>query len=193
MNQRANVLDLADVVSLEDAAARLGCTLDHLEMMAHARTLTVLQQERPAPWSGIRFVIERGELERVAALLDKGDENERESPGHVATLEWLLGALLHAYTGEDGGLLAHPYNLRDWIANDLLQTLEIAATGNDKQRKLYRTRESDANAIASALHRFQHSGLYRTPEQRRRDAEVTEAKEQRAEKPKPEEPEKKAA
>jgi hypothetical protein len=173
----ARIEDLADVVSLEDAAARLGCTLDHLEMMAAAATLQVIQQPRPAVFGGgSRLVIERGELERVAALLDGGDESERESPGHVATLEWLLGALLHVYIGEcDLAAMGH-YEIRDFIANDLAQALEIPTTGNAKQRALYRSRETDANAIADAIKRFQHGGIYRTPEQRQRDAQIAQAK-----------------
>lgn len=176
MSERVDILDLADVVSLEDAALRLGCTLDHLEMMAAAATLRVIEQPRPAVFGGgSRLVIERGELERVAGLL--GHAEAKESPAYAATLEFLLGALLHVYTAEDGQYLDHPYIARDFIANDLAQALEIQQTGSEKQARLYRTRESDAEAIAASIKRFRASGLYRTPEQRQRDAEIAEARE----------------
>lgn len=176
----ARVEDLADFVSLEDAAARLGCSLDHIEMMAVARRLAVIRQQRPEAWGGdMRLVIERGELERVAALIGQPTK-PTEHPERVKSALWFLGLMLTIWTGEDERLLEHPYELRDFIANDALHSLEIAPTGTDKQRNLLRSRETDAELIAEALHIFRESGLYRPPKMRAADEAVKRAREAQA-------------
>jgi hypothetical protein len=141
-----------------------GLTRDALMTLAEDGQLTLsLKTIAGVPRDGITRV-ERERAEREAAP-------ELEHPGKVKSLQFLVGALAIIWTAEDADLMAHHYELRDFLAGDF----------EAKGITPLRSRETDAELIRDAIKLVRESGLYRP--KRQREVDALRAKQERTQEP----------
>ena len=155
---------------IEEIAVAWQCTLDNLYALQSAGLLEIVSRPHRG---GMRDCIVAAERDRVEANHEFMPE-PHEHPGKVATLEFLLGMALHIYYSEDPAALDAHHVARDMLIGDGVTALEMAQP-KEKGQTVFRTRETDANAIRDAIKRFRESGLYEPRELRLKRKQIAKA------------------
>lgn len=136
-----------------------GCHPDNIQAWAETGLLTL--EIRPHDGEDVRVVTaaerERFELSHLPT--------PKDNPRKLESALFLLAAGMVLWSGEDERLMAHHYEMRDFLEGDF-------AT---KGITMLRSRESDAELIRDALKLLRESGLYRPKSRRERDAQIAEA------------------